>query len=179
MLYFKTRFRAYVTEDLIYDGKIIRVVKLEHHYEVVRHAAAVAVLIVRGEGDGAEVLLVSQHRPAVGARTWELPAGLVDDGETPEQAAVRELAEEVGLGGTLQKFAEVYSSPGFTDEKVYLFEATELYDSRLQGDEGDDFEFAWKPLRESFEKIAAGELQSSGPALLALSYALGKRGGLS
>ena len=57
MLYFKTRFRAYVTEDLIYDGKIIRVVKLEHHYEVVRHAAAVAVLIVRGEGDGAEVLL--------------------------------------------------------------------------------------------------------------------------
>lgn len=168
-----------MTEDRIYDGKIIRVVKLERHYEVVRHAAAVAVLIVRGEGDGAEVLLVSQDRPAVGARTWELPAGLVDDGETPEQAAVRELAEEVGLGGTLQKFAEVYSSPGFTDEKVYLFEATELYDSRLQGDEGDDFEFAWKPLRESFEKIAAGELQSSGPALLALTYALGKRGGLS
>ena len=168
-----------MTEDLIYDGKIMRVVKLERHYEVIRHAAAVAVLIVRGEGDGAEVLLVSQDRPAVGARTWELPAGLVDDGETPEQAAVRELAEEVGLGGTLQKFAEVYSSPGFTDEKVYLFEATELYDSRLQGDEGDDFEFAWKPLRESFEKIAAGELQSSGPALLALTYALGKRGGLS
>ena len=168
-----------MTEDLIYDGKIMRVVKLEDHYEVVRHAAAVAVLIVRGEGDGAEVLLVSQRRPAVGARTWELPAGLVDEDETPEQAAVRELAEEVGLGGTLQKFAEVYSSPGFTDEKVYLFEATELYDSRLQGDEGDDFEFAWKPLRESFEKIAAGELQSSGPALLALTYALGKRGGLS
>ena len=163
----------------IYDGKIIQVVKLEDRYEVVRHAAAVAVLIVRGEGDGAEVLLVSQHRPAVGARTWELPAGLVDEGETPEAAAARELAEEVGLGGTLTRFAEVYSSPGFTDEKVYLFEATELYDSRLQGDEGDDFEFAWRPLRASFEQIAAGELQSSGPALMALTYALGKRGGLA
>ena len=166
-----------MTEAFIYDGRIIRVVKLEDRYEVVRHAAAVAVLIVRG--DGAEVLLVSQHRPAVGARTWELPAGLVDEGETPEQAAVRELAEEVGLGGTLQKFAEVYSSPGFTDEKVYLFEATELFDYKLDGDEGEGFEFAWKPLRESFQKIAAGELQSSGPALLALTYALGKRGGLS
>ena len=163
----------------IYEGKVIQVVKLEDRYEVVRHAPAVAVLALRCEGDGAEVLLVSQHRPAVGARTWELPAGLVDAGETPEQAAARELAEEVGLGGTLQKFAEVYSSPGFTDEKVYLFEATELYDSKLDGDEGEGFEFAWKPLRESFQKIASGELQSSGPALLALTYALGRRGGLA
>lgn len=167
-----------MTETLIYGGKVVRVVKLEDHWEVVRHAAAVAVLVLRGEGDEAEVLLVSQDRPAVGARTWELPAGLIDEGETPEAAAARELAEEVGLGGTLTRFAEVYSSPGFTDEKVYLFEATALFDHRLDGDEGEGFEFAWRPLRKSFEGIASGELQSSGPALLALTYALGRRGGL-
>lgn len=167
-----------MTRETIYDGQVIRVAKLEDRWEVVEHAAAVAVLVLRQVAGQDEVLLVSQRRPAVGRETWELPAGLIDDGETPEGAAKRELAEEVGLGGTLTKLAEVFSSPGFTDEKVYLFAATELFASTLAGDEDDDFLFAWKPLLDTWHEITSGVVASSSPTLLGLTYALGKRGAL-
>ncbi len=167
-----------MTREVIYDGKVIRVAKLEGRWEIVEHAAAVAVLVLRQVRGQHEVLLVSQQRPAVGRATWELPAGLIDDGETPEEAARRELAEEVGLGGTLTKLAEVFSSPGFTDEKIYLFAATELFESTLPGDEDDGFEYAWKPLLDTWLEVASGGVASSTPTLLGLTYALGKRGAL-
>ncbi len=164
--------------ETLYDGRVIRVVKLQDRWEVVLHAAAVAVLVLRQREGRDEVLLVSQERPAVSHKTWELPAGLIDDGETPEGAAKRELAEEVGLGGTLTKLAEVFSSPGFTDEKIHLFMATDLYESTLPGDEDDGFEYTWKPLLEIWCDIAAGTVASSTPTLLGLTYALGVRGRL-
>jgi len=167
-----------VTRELIYDGKVIRVAKLENRWEVVEHAPAVAILVVRCVNDRDEVLLVSQNRPAIGHKTWELPAGLVDEGETPAEAARRELAEEVGLGGTLTQVAEAFSSPGFSDEKIYLFEATDLFERALPGDEDDGFEFAWKPLADVWHKVSGGGVASSTPTLLGLSYALGKRGQL-
>lgn len=167
-----------MTSEVLYDGRVIRVVKLQDRWEVVLHAAAVAVLVLREFEGQDEVLLVSQERPAVSRKTWELPAGLVDDGETPEAAAKRELAEEVGLGGTLTRLAEVFSSPGFTDEKIYLFRATDVYDYTLPGDEGDDFEYDWKPLLETWRDISSGVVASSTPTLLGLTYALGVRGRL-
>lgn len=167
-----------MTREPIYDGKVIRVAKLEGRWEVVEHAAAVAVLVLRQLEGQDQVLLVSQRRPAVKRTTWELPAGLIDNGETAAGAAQRELAEEVGLGGILTQFAEVFSSPGFTDEKVYLFEATAVYDYALPGDEDDDFEFAWKPLAATWQKIASGDVASSAPTLLGLTYALGRCGRL-
>ncbi len=167
-----------MTRESIFEGKVIRVVRLDGRWEVVEHAPAVAVLVLRQRDGRDEVLLVSQARPAVGRETWELPAGLIDDGETTEAAARRELAEEVGLDGTLTRVAEVYSSPGFTDEKIHLFEATELFDRSLPGDEDGDFTFFWKPLAEVWREIAAGDVASSTPTLLGLTYALGKHGQL-
>ena len=167
-----------MTSKPLYDGKIIRVARLDERWEVVYHAEAVAILVLRQSESEDEVLLVTQNRPAIGRKTWELPAGLIDEGETPEGAATRELAEEVGLGGKLTKLAEVYSSPGFTDEKIHLFEATDIFASKLSGDEEGDFEIAWKPLLTTYRRIAAGDLASSGPTLLGLTYALGRRGRL-
>lgn len=167
-----------MTKETLYDGKVIRVSKLAGRWEVVEHVPAVAVLVLREVAGQLEVLLVSQNRPAIGQKTWELPAGLIDAGETPETAAVRELAEEVGLGATLTRIGEVFSSPGFTDEKVYVFEATELFNHKLSGDEEDDFEFSWKPLERTWQEIAGGEIASSAPTLFGLTYALGKRGRL-
>ena len=69
--------------DTVYQGAIVTLELLDGHWEVVRHASAVAVLVVR---DGL-VLGVRQRRPAVDADTWELPAGLIDAGETPDQSA--------------------------------------------------------------------------------------------
>lgn len=167
-----------MTRETLYDGHVIRVAKLDDRWEVVFHAAAVVVLVLREAAGQTEVLLVSQERPAVSQKTWELPAGLIDDGETPEAAARRELAEEVGLGGTLTQLAEVFSSPGFTDEKIHLFIATDVYKSTLPGDEGDDFEVAWKPLLDTWRSVSSGVLASSAPTLLGLTYALGTRGKL-
>lgn len=165
--------------DILYDGKVIRVAKLDGRWEVVFHAPAVCVLLLRGEPGQGEVLLVEQRRPAIQSTTLELPAGLVDPGETPEQAARRELAEEVGLTGTLTRLAVVHSSPGFTDERVTLFEATDVREvPREGGDEDEHFSFAWHPLRETWARIAAGAVASSGPTLLGLTYALGRSGAL-
>lgn len=169
---------AAVNADTIYQGKVIEVAKLDGRWEVVFHAPAVSVLVLRGAAGVEEVLLVEQLRPAIGRATCELPAGLVNPGETPEEAALRELAEEVGLTGTLTKLAEVHSSPGFTDEKVTLFEATNLREAFLQGDEGSDFSFSWRLLKETWQRVASGELASSAPTLVGLTYALGRSGAL-
>ena len=73
--------------ETIWTGRIVTLELLGGRYEVARHASAVAILAVR---DGV-VLGVAQDRPAIGRRTWELPAGLIDPGEAPLEAAVREL----------------------------------------------------------------------------------------
>lgn len=86
-------------------------------------SGVVAVLAV----DDGYVLLIEQHRPPLGCRCLELPAGLVDDDETAEQAAARELEEETGWrAGRLERIGEFASSSGLTSERVTLVRATEL-----------------------------------------------------
>ena len=93
-------------------------------YHTVRHPGAVAVAPVDEQG---RVLMVLQHRQAVGEELLELPAGKLDEGEEPEACARRELEEETGYTcGELQLLASYYTSPGFTDEKVHVFLGTGL-----------------------------------------------------
>ena len=88
----------------VFRGKIITVAVLDERWEVVEHPDAVAVLVQRGPS----VLGVLQQRPAVGAVTWELPAGLIDPGESPEQALERELSEELGIElGAIKRFMHI------------------------------------------------------------------------
>lgn len=166
------RGRAEPASELIYRGKIVELVRLDGRWEVVRHQAGVAVLILEGR----QVLGVRQERPATGLRTWELPAGLVDEGETPFQAARRELAEEVGLGGNLTLLTTMYTSPGFTDELIYLFEATELEPAHGQQDEGEDLELAWLDVATAWERIGSGAMASSAPTLVGLAHAKARLG---
>jgi ADP-ribose pyrophosphatase len=92
--------------------------------EVVVHKPAVAVVAVL---DRQTLLLVRQYRYAVDQFMWEMPAGIIDPGETPRQAAARELAEETGYSaGGLKSLGYFYSSPGFTTEKIHVFLATAL-----------------------------------------------------
>ena len=92
--------------------------------EVVRHPGSSVVLPITADGD---LVLVRQYRYAVGEFLWEMPAGHIDAGELPEEAARRELVEETGYyPGRLQKLLDFYPAPGFTDERMHLFRATEL-----------------------------------------------------
>ena len=96
----------------------------EVNREVVLHPPAVAILPVLTDG---RILLVSQYRHSVRATLWEIPAGLVERGESPLESARRELREETGYetSDLVERFT-IFTSPGFTDERITLYEARSL-----------------------------------------------------
>ena len=153
--------------DVIYAGHILTLVKFEDKWEVAEHAPAVAVLALRGR----EVLGVEQYRPAIGRKTWEVPVGLVNEDETPEAAARRELAEETQLTGELEYLTQVYTSPGFTNERIHLFLAHDLSPAEGRPDDGEDLAIVWRDVDEVWEDVKNGAIASSGPTVLALSIA--------
>ncbi len=96
----------------------------DHEWEFVdREGLRPAALIVARLRPSGDLLLVSQHRAPVGGRTVEFPAGLVDEGETVSEAALRELREETGHTGQVRRLSPALAvSPGLTSEQAYLVE---------------------------------------------------------
>ena len=140
--------------------------------EVVRQRGSVAALPVHDDG---RVTLVRQYRYAVGTRVWELPAGRLDPGETPEQGARRELEEEVGLRSRfLEPLLTFWTTPGFCDEVMHLFRATglEIVPPRPEADER--IEAGLFALPELEAMIRHGEIRE-GKTLVALLLELRRR----
>src|SRR5882724_11686917 len=112
----------------------------EHQVEIVRHAPVAVLIPMRDEG---HVILIRQYRASIARQTWELPAGGVNAGETAEQAAARECEEEIRLvPGKLERLCALYPSPGFCDEEMIFFCASQLdappADSPHKPDEDED-----------------------------------------
>ena len=92
--------------------------------EVIRHPGAAAVVPLHADGT---VTLVHQYRHAGGGMHYEIPAGVLEPGEEPRACAARELAEEVHLqAASFEHLATIHTTPGFTDERIHLFLATDL-----------------------------------------------------
>ncbi len=160
--------------ETIYQGRILRLEREDGRWEIVRHADAVAVLAQDEQG---RVLGVWQPRRAIGARTWELPAGLIDEGEAPHQAAARELAEETSLAGELRLLTRFYTSPGFSDELVYLFEAHRLRPEHgVAADPGEELALEWRDPVDTWQAIASGHVATSGVTVLGLRHVLARHG---
>lgn len=126
--------------------------------EVVEHPGAVAIVTL-DEDD--QVTLILQYRHPLGRRIWELPAGLIDNGEDPAEAAKRELAEEVGLAASdWSVLVDVAASPGFTDEvvRVYLATGLSVVDREQMGDEEADLVARKVSLAEAVRMALAGEI---------------------
>jgi ADP-ribose pyrophosphatase len=103
--------------------------------EIVSHPGAVAVVAASESG----IILVRQYRKPVEEALWELPAGKLEPSEEPQQAARRELAEETGYEpGRLDYLACLYLSPGFSNERIYLYQAEDLQPGEAHPD-GDEF----------------------------------------
>lgn len=128
---------------VLFDGTFIRVEERDGK-EVVVHGDAVAIVAVDRDGF---VTLVRQPREATGGKVLELPAGMVEPNEPPLESARRELSEETGLhGGEWVEVAAIYSSPGFTDEKIHLFVARDLDDGEAKPEGSEDLELVRVPL---------------------------------
>jgi ADP-ribose pyrophosphatase len=130
--------------EIVFKGSFVEVVRKDGK-EIVEHGDAVAIVPVR-EG---HVTLVRQQRVAAGGKVLELPAGILEDGESPLVSARRELREETGLhGGEWVEVATFFSSPGFTDERIHLFIATGLEQGEASPEESEDLELVRVPLAE-------------------------------
>ena len=124
--------------------------------EIVRHPGAVAVVPLLGE----DVLLVRQYRVAARAATLEIPAGTLDPDEAPDQAAARELQEEIGYRpGTLTRLGGEYTAPGYTTEFIHLYLAQDLTASQLTGDADEFIEVVRLPFAEALQRVLDGEIQ--------------------
>ena len=141
--------------ETVYEGKLVRVTKESFRHEdgeevqreIVRHQGAVAVVA----HDGERIFLVRQPREAVGVPDLlELPAGKLDvEDEPPLETARRELAEEIGKAAEeWEEIARYWSSAGFCDEEVRVYEATGLSDAQAATDEVERIEIVTHPLAE-------------------------------
>ncbi len=132
--------------------------------EILEHKPCVAILPVTDEG---RIVLIKQYRHAVDEEIFEIPAGIIEEGEEPRASACRELREETGfMPGKLEEIAAIYTTPGFCDEKIYVYIATELSVSPLQQDD-DEFIRTYDYSVEELEKMIAEKKITDGKTLLA------------
>lgn len=167
----------------IYNGKIIKVYKDEVALEdgqrttreVVAHREASAVVAIT---ENRELLMVTQHRYPIHQDLLELPAGLIDEGETPLEAAKRELKEETGHEATdWHLLTSAFSSPGCHDEVIHIFAATGLTHVSDQSlDDDEVLTFAAIPINEIVQRIKSGSLKDSKTIIGVLLYESTQRG---
>jgi 8-oxo-dGTP pyrophosphatase MutT (NUDIX family) len=127
---------------------------------VVHHPGAAAIVALTGDQ---QVVLVRQFREAVGERLLEVPAGVLDEpGERSEAAAVRELLEETGYRAHgVVRLGSVYSSPGFTDERIELYRTQ----AEPEGQPEPGMEVVLMALDEALDAVVEGRLRDAKTAL--------------
>lgn len=129
--------------------------------EIVRHPGSVVLIPMT---DAGEVMLVRQYRPAIGRWAWELPAGSLKHGEDPEQAAIRECHEEIGLiPSRMERLGALFPTPGYCDEEMHYYRATGLRpphdgDPAAHPDEDEDIETKAFSVDSIRAMIDSGEL---------------------
>lgn len=160
-----------------YDGIIVNIevdrVKLvngrETFREVVEHPGGACILPVDQEGNA---YCVRQYRYPIGEQLLEAPAGKLEKGEDPLDAAVRELSEETGFSARrIVPLGGYYTSPGFSTEKLYLYLALDLTSGKAHPDEGEFLDVVKIPFRELYEKVKNGEITDGKTAIAVLQAA--------
>jgi ADP-ribose pyrophosphatase len=144
-----------VTEDEAVDPKS----GFEIKRSVVRHVGSAVMMAV---DENKRILLVRQYRLPANADLWELPAGRLDPGEKPLQAARRELAEETGYKArTWKKLISFWASPGYVQEKMTIFLATDLTAGEPTPMDDERIETRWFKRREIAEMIESGKIEDA------------------
>lgn len=156
-----------LSSEKIFDGRILHVrrdtVLLPNGHqstrEVVDHPGGVCVLAL---DDQERVLVVSQFRYPYGEVLRELPAGKLEYGEDPAQAAIRELREETGaVAGTFQPLGELYPSPGYCGEIIRMYLARDLSFGDTDPDEDEFLGLERVPFSQLVEQVLSGEIKDA------------------
>lgn len=156
-----------LSSETIFEGRILtlrvdtiqRVDGRQSTREVIEHAPCVAVIAVDADDN---VLLVKQFRKALEKELLEIPAGGIDAGEDPEAAVMREMQEETGFRPQrLERLGGLYSSPGFCNEYLYLYLATDLIPSQLYAEDTAGIEVVRVPVAQVTDLVTSGRIEDS------------------
>jgi ADP-ribose pyrophosphatase len=142
--------------------------------ELIRHPGAAAVVPFASDPHGRDptILLIQQYRYATGGALLEIPAGRLNPGEDPRACAERELLEEVGVtAGRLERLTTIWTTPGFTDERIHLFWAADLTAGQHAREPDEFIEVTPKPLSEVLTLIRSGAISDAKTALALLFVA--------
>jgi ADP-ribose pyrophosphatase len=165
-----------IKQETIYCGQAFNVRRDEvrfpnnqtTHLDIIEHVGAVTIVPIDADG---RILFVSQYRHATGNELLELPAGTLDEGESPENCALREIREETGYAaGNLTKLGEFYLAPGYSTEYMFVYLATELNPAPLPGDPDEFITLIPMPVEQAYGLALFGGLQD-GKSLAALLLA--------
>jgi ADP-ribose pyrophosphatase len=168
-----------VSRRHVYEGRVVNLrvdtVRLPSGRittrEIVEHGGSVAIVAL---GDEDDVLLVNQFRSAVGTALLELPAGTLEAGEEAEACALRELEEETGFAAEhIEELYVFYTSPGFCNERIWLYLATGLKPGSQDVASDESIEVVKLPLSIAMEMIGSGEI-CDGKTILGLKVAHAK-----
>lgn len=162
--------------DIVHQGRAFRVEQVlvnlpdgnQKKYDLVRHLDAVTLVPVDASGN---IYFVSQYRIGAGRQLIELPAGVLEPGETPVNGAGREVREEIGMAAAqLIPIGQSYLSPGYSSEFMHFYLAMGLYTAPLTADADEFIKVESFPLAEAYQRALAGEIQD-GKSLAALFLA--------
>lgn len=160
-------FEKTLSEKHIYSGKIINVDSLEvllpdgkkATRDIITHPGASVVVPI---SDSGEVYMVRQYRKPIEQETLEVPAGKLDPGEEPIECAKRELTEETGLTAKKVKhLVSVYSTPGFSNEILHIYAATELTEGEAHADEDEFISSERIPVNKLVDMVLKHEITDS------------------
>lgn len=143
--------------------------------EMIRHPGAAAVVPFASDPRGPDpaVLMLRQYRYAVGGPLWEIPAGRLSPGEEPATCARRELLEEAGVtAGRVEALTTIWTTPGFTDERIHLFWAADLKAGAHQREQDEFIEVVPRSLRDVLAGIRSGEICDA-KTVVAILYVAG------
>jgi ADP-ribose pyrophosphatase len=176
-----------VKSSRVYTGKIVSLdvdsVRFPDgsigELEMIRHSGASAIIpfLSDPQGEDPQVLMIRQYRYAADGYLYEIPAGRLDKGESPRDCAARELKEETGC--TAEHFDHlltIYTTPGFTDEKIHLFMATGLVAGETKHEVDEFLDLHPMRLSRALEMVEAGEIQDA-KTVIGLLFAAGFRSG--
>lgn len=170
-----------IASRTVYSGRVLDVavdsVRMPNGHraelEILRHRGAAAVVPLTAAGN---VVLVRQLRWAAGGWLLEVPAGKLDGGEPPEETARRELVEETGFAaGRLDPLGWIWTTPGFTDERIWLWLARDLAPARQELEPDEVLSVVELPFERAVEMAVGGEIRD-GKTVCALLRAAARLG---